>query len=145
MGEINIRTVLKKDLVKVYEIEKQSFKDFYPLTFIDALYNWNPKTFLIAERVGEVLGYVIATTQTDIGHIVSIAVVPFERRKGIGRSLIITLLNVLKDLEMNSVRLEVRRSNIAAQRFYEALGFKYAHTANEYYGDESAFIYLKFL
>jgi ribosomal-protein-alanine N-acetyltransferase len=145
MQGIKIRKVHQRDLATVYEVERLSFEDPYPPVFIDYLHHCNSKTFLVAERDGEICGYVIATTQTDIGHIVSIAVIPSERRKGFGRGLITAVLNVLRNMGMNSVRLEVRRSNVNAQRFYEALSFKYAHTVRGYYRSEDALVYFKFL
>lgn len=145
MREIKIRTVHSRELATVHKIEKISFKNPYPLTFITSLYFWNPKTFLVAVKKEEIVGYIIATTQTDVGLIISIAVIPSEKRKGIGKSLITAIIRFLKDIRMNSVRLEVRRSNIIAQRFYEALGFEYTHTIPLYYGNEDAFVYFKFL
>jgi len=145
MREIKIRTVYSRELATVHKIEKISFKNPYPLTFIKSLYFWNPKTFLVAVKKEEIVGYIIATTQTDVGLIISIAVIPSEKRKGIGKSLITAIIHFLKDIRMNSVRLEVRRSNITAQRFYEALGFECTHTIHLYYGTEDAFVYFKFL
>ncbi len=145
MREIEIRTVYSRELATVHKIEKISFKNPYPLTFITSLYFWNPKSFLVAVKKGDIVGYIIATTQTDVGLIISIAVIPSEKRKGIGKSLITAIIHFLKDIRMNSVRLEVRRGNITAQRFYEALGFEYTHTIHLYYGNEDAFVYFKFL
>ena len=145
MQELKIRTVFFKELSMVYKIEKISFKNPYPLTFITSLYFWNPKTFLVAVKKEEIVGYIIATVQTDVGLIISIAIIPSEKRKGIGKSLITNIIRFLKNIRMNSVRLEVRRSNITAQRFYDALGFEYTHTIPLYYGNEDAFVYFKFL
>lgn len=145
MQEIKIRTVYQKELPIIYNIEKISFKDPYSLTFITSLHFWNPKTFLVAVKKGEIVGYIIAATQTDVGLIISIAVMPSEKRKGIGKRLLTAIMYILKDIGMNSVRLEVRRSNITAQRFYEALGFEYTHTIRLYYGNEDALVYFNFL
>jgi ribosomal-protein-alanine N-acetyltransferase len=145
MQEIKIRTVDLRELAIVHEIEKISFKNPYPFTFITSLYFWNPKTFLVAVKKEEIVGYIIAATQTNVGLIISIAVSPSEKRKGIGKSLITAINHILKDIGMNSIRLEVRRSNITAQRFYEALGFEYTHTIRLYYENEDALVYFKFL
>ncbi|MCK5625834.1 ribosomal protein S18-alanine N-acetyltransferase [Candidatus Bathyarchaeota archaeon] len=145
MEEIKIRTVFSSELATVHKIEKISFKNPYPLPFIESLYFWNPKAFLVAVKKEEVVGYIIASTQTDVGLIISIAVIPSEKRKGIGKSLITAIIHFLKDIGMNSVRLEVRRSNINAQKFYEALGFEFTHTVHLYYRNEDAFVYFKFL
>jgi hypothetical protein len=58
---------------------------------------------------------------------VSIAVHPLERKKKIGRAMMDKVLDILKAGDATLVRLEVRRSNVEAQRFYETLGFKRSH------------------
>ena len=145
MGEIEIRTVSMRELGIIHDLEQISFIEPYPFSLIKSLYFLNPKTFLVAVKQDEIVGYIIATTQTDVGQIISIAVHPSEKRKGIGTSLLTTILCILDTIGMTSVRLEVRRSNISAQRFYEANGFEYAHKIPRYYGTEDAFVYFKFL
>lgn len=143
MGEMRIREASREDLDAVYAIEKQSFKDPYPMDFLGFLYEADRKTFLVAEKDGAVVGYIIASVERDLGHIISIAVNPLERNKNIGRALMGKVLKILKTSDVTSVRLEVRRSNIEAQSFYEELGFKHSHVLENYYGDEDALVYFK--
>mgnify|MGYP001024855410 CR=1 FL=1 len=145
MGEITIRRVVEEDLEAIYEVERVSFKDFYPPGFIKELHKSNSQTFLVAEIEGTPVGYVIAAQDWGSGHILSIAVHPSARRKNIGRRLVIEVLKVLQRLGVTNVRLEVRRSNTGAQRFYEELGFEYSHTVDRYYLDEDALVYYKSL
>ena len=141
--EFAVRLAAKEDLPIVYEIEKRSFKDPYPPFFIEMLLNLNPKTFLVGEKEKRVIGYVVATRDRSTGHIVSIAVSSEERRKMVGRRLLERALEILRKVEVETVRLEVRKSNRDAQRFYEALGFEYNHEIAAYYGDEDALVYYK--
>jgi ribosomal-protein-alanine N-acetyltransferase len=143
--DIRIRKASTEDLPAVYAIEKESFKDPYPPFFIDLLLRLNPETFLIAEEEGKILGYVVASQDRNAGNIVSIAVTPKERGRNIGRRLMEEVLHLLKDSRAETVRLEVRKSNTGAQRFYELLGFEYSHEAFGYYGDEDAKVYYKTL
>ena len=143
MGKIRIREASREDLDAVYEIEKQSFKDHYSIDFLGFLYEVDRKTFLVAEKDGVVVGYIIAAVERSLGHIVSIAVHTLERNKKIGRAMMDKVLKILKASDATLVRLEVRRSNIEAQSFYEALGFKRSHALEDYYGDEDALIYFK--
>jgi len=142
---IQIRKASTDDLPAVYVIEKESFKDPYPPFFIDLLIRLNPETFLIAEEAGKTLGYVVASQDRNAGNIVSIAVAPMERGRNIGRRLMEEVLHLLKKSGAETIRLEVRKSNIGAQRFYELLGFEYSHEALGYYGDEDAKVYYKTL
>ena len=141
--EVKIRNVSRKDLERVHEIEKESFKDPYPPAFLGFLYEINYRTFLVAELDETIVGYVIASANKDLGHIVSIAIYPSERKKEIGRALMLEVLNFLASAGVTTVKLEVRKSNIEAQRFYEFLGFQYSHIVDKYYRDEDALVYFK--
>jgi ribosomal-protein-alanine N-acetyltransferase len=141
--ELIVRRASKGDLGVVYEIERRSFKDPYPAFFIEMLLTLNPDTFLVAQKEERIVGYVVATKDRSTGHIVSIAVAPEEREKQVGRSLMENILEVLQKVEVETIRLEVRRSNLAAQKFYESQGFVYNHEVSGYYGNEDAFVYYK--
>lgn len=145
MIEIKIREVTNKDLDAVYSIDVEAFKDPYPLAFIEFLYHADRRTFLIAEKNGAVIGYVIASPEKDLGHIIAIAIRQSEQRKHIGRTIMEAVLQLLKSAGVSSVRLEVRQSNVEAQRFYEALGFQRSHNIEKYYGNEDALVYMKTL
>lgn len=145
MDEIRIREASREDLDAVYEIEKQSFKDPYSLDFLGFLHEVNHKTFLVGEKDGGVIGYVIASVERDLGHIISIAVHPLERKKNIGGAIMGEVLKILKVRGVNMVRLEARQSNIEAHSFYESLGFKRSYVLESYYGDEDALVYFKHL
>jgi ribosomal-protein-alanine N-acetyltransferase len=141
MRDTVIRRATERDFEVIYEIERLCFKDPYPHSFLQTLHSLNPKTFIVAERAGTPVGYVIATEDRGHGHIVAIAVHPSERRKGIGKHLIVESLQSLRSLGVTTVRLEVRQSNVEAQKFYEEHGFIYSHTIERYYDDEDAKIY----
>jgi len=82
----------------------------------------------------EILGYIIFTQE---GHIISIAVHPQDRRKGIGTQL---LQRAMKTPRLKKVWAEVRRSNQGAQAFYAKFGFQIAGVVPNYYGNEDALI-----
>jgi ribosomal-protein-alanine N-acetyltransferase len=141
MGDAVIRKATERDFDVIYEIELMSFKDPYPHAFLQTLQSLNPETFFVAEHAGTPVGYIIATEDRGHGHILAIAVHPSEKRKGIGKRLIVELLQTLRSLGVITVRLEVRRGNIEAQKFYEYHGFIYSHAIERYYDDEDALIY----
>ncbi len=60
-----------------------------------------------------------------------IALLPKAQRRGWGRKLIDVFLNRLRELQVPAVHLEVSRQNLAAIRFYEAVGL---HRIIEYPG-----------
>ena len=136
-----IRPFTLSDLDRILQIELQAFpKSPYDwATFINLHYLY-PETFLvyvgptIDRREGQILGYIVFTQD---GHIISIAVHPQHRRKGIGKELLQT---AMKDPSFKKVWAEVRRSNQGAQAFYLRMGFRITREVPNYYGNEDALI-----
>lgn len=96
-----------------------------------------------------VLGYAIGIVERDFklselgfkkrGHLLDIAVKEEERRRGIGTSLLKTLLNRFKEKDVKSIRLEVRTQNTGARKFYRSLGLEKKELVEGYYpnGDDA--------
>ena len=136
-----IRPFSFSDLDSILQIENQSFpKSPYDWTTFLNLHYLYPETFLVyvntsrGQKKEEILGYIIFTQD---GHIISIAVHPQDRRKGIGAQLI---QRAMKTPHLKKVWAEVRRSNQGAQAFYAKLGFQITGSIPNYYGNEDALI-----
>jgi ribosomal-protein-alanine N-acetyltransferase len=136
-----IRRFTPSDLDRILEIELQSFpkSPYDRATFVN-LHYLHPETFLVfvdktSDRMeGQMGGYVIFSPD---GHIISIAVHPHHRRKGIGKEL---LQRVMDALPHKRVWAEVRKSNQGAQAFYLRMGFQIIGVVPDYYGNEDALI-----
>jgi ribosomal-protein-alanine N-acetyltransferase len=78
-------------------------------------------------------------------HIQNIAVHPQHQRRGLGRYLLEEAFEYGKGLGAKFVELEVRESNRAAQRLYDATGFKIIGKRKRYYSKprEDALLYQK--
>jgi len=136
-----IRPFSFSDLDSILQIESQSFpKSPYDWTTFLNLHYLYPETFLVYVNTNrgrngeEILGYIIFTQD---GHIISIAVPPQDRRKGIGTQL---LQRAMKTPHLKKVWAEVRRSNQGAQAFYAKLGFQITGWVPNYYGNEDALV-----
>lgn len=86
-------------------------------------------------ETGQVLGFVGTWRQFDEVHITTIAVHPAWRRRGIGRALMLRVLDHAIAAGAAIVTLEVRVSNTAAQELYAALGFEPVGRRKGYYSD----------
>ncbi|MCD6278541.1 MAG: ribosomal protein S18-alanine N-acetyltransferase [Desulfurococcales archaeon] len=152
MCEATIREVREEDLDQVIEINLISLKEHYPVQFWrDHLQLWG-KIFLVAEVDSRIVGYVMTRIERGfsflrrflrkLGHVVSIAVHPNYRRRGIGSALMVEVLRRMKDLyNVDEAYLEVRVSNIPAIKLYEKLGFKIVKVIKHYYADgEDAYL-----
>ena len=136
-----IRRFSFADLNRILEIEQQAFpKAPYDVATFLNLYWVYPETFWVyVERThgwqdGQIFGYIVFGRD---GHIISIAVDPARRRKGIGRAL---LMRVLNHPRIRKIRAEVRVSNKGAQAFYQEIGFRVVGVISNYYGDEDALL-----
>ncbi|NPB02079.1 MAG: ribosomal protein S18-alanine N-acetyltransferase [Methanopyri archaeon] len=144
---ILVRRAKKSDLPRITEIEELAFpKSPYPTYVFLWNLSCNPEGFLVAERCGEVAGYIIFETRplSGEGHIVSIAVHPDHRRVGVGTVLMAEAERRIAEAGYDVVRLEVRESNFGARRFYERLGYRPERRVPRYYDDgETAIVMVK--
>lgn len=129
---IKIRNLEEQDLPYVLEIVSQSFSIPWSLnSFKNELLN--PHSILrVAEFSGEIVGYIVLRKILDEAELLSIAVKPELRRKGIATELIKNVLDELKD-SVETCFLEVRVSNKEAISFYEKIGFKKVGLRKKYY------------
>lgn len=79
--------------------------------------------------------------------ILNVAVMPLERRKGLGRRILDMVLQAAVKMGMQKTTLDVREGNIAAIALYRSLGFCQCGRRTRYYPDtgEDALIYVHYL
>jgi ribosomal-protein-alanine N-acetyltransferase len=78
------------------------------------------------------------------GHVVSIAVMPEHRRKGVAKALITKALEGMEYYKAKQCFLEVRVTNDTAISLYKKLGFEITRTISGYYSDgEDAYVMTK--
>jgi ribosomal-protein-alanine acetyltransferase len=95
---------------------------------------WEPAGYLayeccVAVVEDEVVGFVVSRTVFGETEILNVAVAAEFRRRGLGRALMADLLG----RRSGAFFLEVRESNVPAQRFYNSLGFRVAGNRRGYY------------
>ena len=155
MNSIIIRKFKPDYLPEVVRINRICLPENYPSFFFMDLYKNFPETFLVAMKDDEIVGYVMCRIEYGIsnfkksfakkGHIISLAVIPSMRRRGIGEQLMRKALeNMRKIYNVNESFLEVRVSNIPAINLYKKLGFKTIRVIRKYYMDgEDAYLMAK--
>ena len=136
-----IRKFRPSDFEQVIAIEKEAFGEYNPILFM-AAYETFPDGFLVAEHDGRVVGFLttVAVSLFDV-KILSIAVDKRCQNKGFASMLLKALFQVLRAKGIPRLLLEVRLSNIRAQRLYVSLGFNLVKVITAYYQDgEDAYL-----
>jgi len=148
----NLRYFMPSDLQRVMYINRTCLPENYTSFFFLDLYKRFPLTFIVAEENGEIVGYIMCRIETGLpnfgflglikkGHVVSIAVLPEHRRKGIGQALMKEAMKNMRKYDARECYLEVRVSNKPAITLYEKLGFQIVKTIRHYYMDgEDAYV-----
>lgn len=128
-----IRDMTESDLSEVYEIEQKTFTDPWSKEdFQDSMKEENNK-YLIAEVDGKIAGYSGYWGIAGEGYIYNVAVKQEYRRQRIGLFMLRYLIEQAKARGITSLTLEVRKSNEAAIRLYERLGFESAGVRKDFY------------
>lgn len=143
---LKIRKMSADDIIQVSSIENASFPDpWSENAFYEELTN-ETAVFLTAVCDGFVCGYIGFHYALDEGYIALVAVHPDYRKKGIGQALIFEAEKRAKELNLSFLSLEVRVSNLPAQRLYLSCGFKNIGVRPNFYENprESAYIMTKY-
>jgi ribosomal-protein-alanine N-acetyltransferase len=146
MREFIIRNFEPKDLEHVVKINWTTLPEHYDNSFFLNIYSQFPRSFLVAQIGEKVVGYIMCRVEvgfserrrlhiTRKGHVVSIAVLPEYRRRGIASALMGKALEALKDYHVSETYLEVRVSNSAAISLYKKFGFSTVREVAGYYRD----------
>jgi len=89
----------------------------------------------VATVGGQVVGYAVFLMRGKVAHLISIAVHPEHRRKGIGSALLSKVVESTRAGSASLLRLEVRESNLSAQELYVHAGFSASRVIHSYYDD----------
>ena len=138
---LRLRRLTLDDLAVVSEIERLSFDDGWAATaFESELRNNGAARYALLERrdgagIWRAIGFAGLWLQFDEAHVVTVAVLPEERRNGYGRILVHALVEVARHFGMANATLEVRESNVAARALYAHYGFWEVGERIRYYAD----------
>jgi [ribosomal protein S18]-alanine N-acetyltransferase len=118
---VTVRRAREEDRAAIAEIQRDS----------PEASQWDPEGFdvTVAEVAGRVVGFLVTRTVADEVEILNLAVSPANRRSGVARELVQPLL----ETRPLSVFLEVRESNTAARKLYQALQFEEVSRRRGYY------------
>lgn len=134
---MNIRRMTVADIEQVHAIEEATFAmPWSRQSFLEEMERNACARYLVAvETEGTIVAYGGAWVIFDEGHITNVAVEKARRGEGIGRKLMVALMQYAANLGVRYLTLEVRRSNTVAQALYKSLGFVELAVRKRYYED----------
>lgn len=155
LHSIKLRKFNPNDLQTVMKINQICLPENYSDMFFMDLYRRFPETYIVAEEEGKISGYIMCRIEVGLsnfglgslirkGHVVSIAVLPNGRRKGVAQGLMEIAVRGMLHYKAKQCYLEVRATNLAGVGLYKKLGFEISRTSHGYYSDgEDAYIMSK--
>src|ERR671924_1204460 len=132
---VHIRWMIRRDMPEVLEIERSSFEfPWFEEEFIRCLRQRNC-IGMVAEHGERVVGFMIYELHKTRLHILNFAVAADVRRRAVGRQMIEKLVGKLSSQRRTRISLEVRETNLSAQVFFRASGFRATSVLHDFYDD----------
>lgn len=140
MGEeaqttINFRPLAAADIPDIVKLEAESFYDAWNENMLQNELSNNMTTYIIMEVAGRLMGYAGFWLVAGEAQITRVAIWDAERGQGYGTRLTAALVNKAWELGAEAITLEVRESNMAAQKAYLTCGFASEGIRPNYYED----------
>jgi ribosomal-protein-alanine N-acetyltransferase len=133
-----IEDMTLEDVNGVQEVERACFPVPWPANAFRHELTQNKNARYVVAREGDrIVGYAGLWLMVDEAHITTFAVLPEHRRRRIGERMLQRLFDIADELGAEWLTLEVRVSNLGAQRLYEKYGFRRAGVRRRYYSDNN--------
>ena len=127
--------MLVDDIKEVFKINRASFTtDAWSRKALEREFKLPYSVRYVLELEGKVIGYCVIWLIKGEAFIMSLAIDPTMRGRGLGRYL---MDEVIKDLSRKAevFLLDVRKSNLPAIRLYRSLGFSVVKERPKFYSD----------
>ena len=142
---MNIRPATPDDITGMMRIEQTctSAAHWSERRYRDLFSESAPRRVTLVADHGNLAGFLVASAIDAEWEIENVIVEQNTRRQGLGRKLVLKLLDQARKQKAGSVFLEVRESNLAARNLYQGLGFTQISRRSRYYSHppEDAILY----
>jgi ribosomal-protein-alanine N-acetyltransferase len=130
---ITLRAMMAGDLPAIIRIEQASYTMPWTEATFRGLLRRRDADLVVADAGGHPVGYAVAWSVAEQCELGNVAVTADWRGLGIGRALVLEILQLAASRGVREVFLEVRPSNPVAQRLYASLGFRLVGRRKNYY------------
>ncbi len=122
---MHIRAFVPEDVPAVSRVVEESLGESYAPSLYLTIHNIFPQGFLVLEEEGAIIGFVAAVVSgPKVARVLMLAVGPRHRGRSGGSMLMDALYSSCIARGIDTIVLEVRKSNARARMFYERQGFK---------------------
>jgi ribosomal-protein-alanine N-acetyltransferase len=135
---ITIRPMRWWDIPSVHAIEASCFpNDSWSVDQFWRELAGATRDYVVADSDGTVVGYAGISSIASDSDLQTLAVDPMHRGGGLGRQLLVAMLDRAHNRGATSMILEVRADNATALKLYATAGFETIATRTRYYPDGS--------
>ena len=127
--------MVAEDIPGVVDIEATAFYDAWNAGMLLNELENELTTYVVMEQEGRLVGYAGFWLVAGEAQVTRVAVAEAERGQGLGTRLTAAMVNKAWELGAEAVTLEVRESNLAAQKAYLTCGFASEGIRPNYYED----------
>lgn len=89
----------------------------------------------VEQSIPAIAGFMFYELAPKRLHLLNLAVLPAMQRRGVGRSMIDKLKSKLSHQRRTRIATEVRETNLDAQLFFRAMGFRAVDVVRDFYSD----------
>ena len=133
---LSFRPMTTADMDEIMAIERSSYRFPWSLGFFLQELQVACARSILAEADGKIIGYVLFWLLPGTIDIHNVATHENFRRRGVAKLLLGRVLGQAREQSIDRVTLEVRKSNLPAQRLYESIGFVITGQRKGYYSDD---------
>jgi ribosomal-protein-alanine N-acetyltransferase len=135
---LSIERMTPAEINEVRRIETTSFTTQWPSdAFYNELHSNRNAHYFVGKIDGRTIAYGGIWVVMEDSHVTTIAVDPDFRGRKYGEVLMVRMLDEAIERGAAWMTLEVRESNVAAQRLYRKYGFTTVATRKAYYSDNN--------
>ena len=130
---LKIGIVKSYDLPAIASLHAICFEDSWRAELLGRILSARGAFGLFSRPSGKALGFILCRSSGQDGEILSLAVAPGLRRKGLGGALLEAAMTYAAEQTIEALFLEVAEDNLAARHLYQKFGYAIVGRRSKYY------------
>ncbi|WP_424402418.1 ribosomal protein S18-alanine N-acetyltransferase [Pasteurella sp. PK-2025] len=130
---LSILPIKEVDFDRLFEIEQAAHITPWTMGTLKNTHGDRYVNLKVMQEEQQLVAFAICQTVLDEATLFNLAVDPAYQGKGIGKTLLVHVVETLKEKGILTLWLEVRESNLVAKTLYEQVGFNEVDIRKNYY------------